>query len=106
MVSVKYAVAGGLYFGVGLSGKYLVAATELGGYKFTKEFDAWGNIIVGYFFPIQEFVFLSVEGRFGYNFTNKQYSKTSPSTGTHDIDSTYDACIYVGVGYRTAATGI
>lgn len=110
MVSAKLAAMGGLYLGVGLSGKYLVAADDLGevspGVKmeFTKEFDLWANAIVGFYMPIGEAVFLDLEGRFGYNLTNNQYSEVDVDgvTAEYDVNSTYDFAVYVGIGFRAA----
>ncbi|MFW5771647.1 MAG: outer membrane protein [Spirochaetota bacterium] len=106
MLSAKFITAGGFYLGAGLAGKYLVgqSAEEKGDDTvFDEEIDLWANGLIGFMTPIQEFVYLDIEGRFGYNLTNKQFEKTKASE--YEIKSQYDIAIYVGVGYRVAARG-
>jgi hypothetical protein len=112
MVSLKLAALGGLYVGAGLSGKYLIAtetveddstvpATE---YEWEKKIDLWANGIIGYYMPIGEAVFLDLEGRFGYNLTNDQFTKYEDVSGDIDIKSSYDIAFYVGIGTRARAS--
>jgi len=101
-----------------LSGKYLTGQSsdpiEDAGddVEFDQTIDLWANGVIGFMTPIQEFVYLDIEGRFGYNLTNNQFAEAEfyeSGSGTEkadfDIDSQYDLAIYVGVGYRVAATG-
>jgi hypothetical protein len=112
MVSLKLAALGGLYVGAGLSGKYLIAtetveddstvpATE---YEWEKKIDLWANGIIGYYMPIGEAVFLDLEGRFGYNLTNDQFTKYEDVSGDFDVKSSYDIAFYVGIGTRARAS--
>ena len=121
MVSAKFITAGGFYLGAGLSGRYLAGQsseldaegpTDPDEIEFDSTIDLWVNGIVGFMTPIQEFVYLDVEARFGYNLTNNQLSEMKMTSlsgdtgdGKLDIKSQYDWAIYVGVGYRVAATG-
>lgn len=104
MASIKFAAVGGLYLGGGLSGKYLIATGEYeGGFKATKKIDLWANGILGYHMPVGEGVFLDLEGRFGWNLTNKQFSEVEVSGGStyeFDVKNSYDIAFYVGVGFR------
>jgi hypothetical protein len=102
MASLKVAAVGGLYVGGGLSGKYLIATKsfEDGDTKFKKDIDLWANGILGYHQPIGEGIFLDLEGRFGWNLTNRQFSKTDPDTGKYDVKRAYDIGFYAGVGFR------
>lgn len=108
MVSVKFAAAGGLYVGAGLSGKYLIATEKIkdGGneYEWEKDIDLWANGILGYYMPIGEGIFLDLEGRFGYNLTNNQFSemKVNGVKGDTDNKSSFDLAFYVGIGYRAS----
>ena len=108
MISAKYAALGGLYIGAGLSGKYLIATEKFedtsGEYEWEKKIDLWANGILGYYTSIGEGVFLDLEGRFGYNLTQNQFSKVKDDPDTYDIDSNYDIAFYVGVGFRAAAS--
>ncbi len=110
MVSVKYAALGGLYVGAGLSGKYLIATEKIKDgtdtYEWEKAIDLWANGILGYYTPIGEGVFLDLEGRFGYNLTNNQFSERKVNEVKFDTDnkSSFDIAFYVGVGFRAAAS--
>jgi hypothetical protein len=118
MLSVKFHALGGLYGGLGLSGKYLIGMDKIdfangSSQEYTKKFDVWCNIIVGYYMPIAEAIFFDVEARFGYNLSNKQYSEykvknppASPQTFKNDINSQFDFVIFVGVGYRASMSDI
>lgn len=109
MVTAKFITAGGFYLGAGLSGRYLIGQSYDGDNKFEvdEEIDLWANGVIGFMTPIQEFVYLDIEGRFGYNLTKKQFEKGSFTGSDYevDVDSQYDIAFYVGVGYRVAATG-
>ena len=115
MVSAKFITAGGFYIGAGLAGKYLMGQSyesdDPEDIEFDKEIDLWVNGMIGFMTPIQEFVYLDIEGRFGYNVTNNQFKDAEFTDGgssqdaEFDMDSQYDLAIYVGVGYRVAATG-
>jgi hypothetical protein len=104
MASIKIAAVGGLYVGGGLSGKYLIATEsyDIAGdsYESKKDIDLWANGILGYHQPIGEGIFLDLEGRFGWNLTNRQFSKTDPDTGKADVTRAYDIGFYAGVGFR------
>jgi hypothetical protein len=103
MVSFKVAAVGGLYVGAGVAGKYLIATeSDNSGSKASKKIDLWANGILGYHVPIGEGVFLDLEGRFGWNLTNKQFSEFKDSTTTNKTDpkNAYDIAFYVGVGFR------
>jgi len=109
MVTAKFITAGGFYLGAGLSGRYLVGQSYDGDNDFEvdEEIDLWANGLIGFMTPIQEFVYLDIEGRFGYNLTNKQFEKGSFNSSDYelDVDAQYDIAFYVGIGYRVAATG-
>ncbi|MBN2040993.1 MAG: hypothetical protein JW864_13190 [Spirochaetes bacterium] len=103
MASIKVAAVGGLYVGAGLAGKYLITTGEYeGGVEATKEIDLWANGILGYYMPIGEGVFLDLEGRFGWNITNRQFSEYEMGGNTYesDVENSYDIGFYVGVGFR------
>lgn len=103
MASIKIATVGGLYVGGGVSGKYLIATeADSSGSKTKKKIDLWANGIIGYYVPIGEGVFLDLEGRFGWNLTNKQFSETEWQNATYKSDpkNGYDIAFYVGVGFR------
>ncbi len=106
MISAKIAAMGGLYIGGGLSGKYLISteADESSGAKWTKKIDLWANGIIGYYIPIAEAIFFNLEGRFGYNLTNNQYSEYEFGGSKFDIEnkSAYDIAFYAGIGYRAS----
>jgi hypothetical protein len=117
MLSVKFHALGGLYAGLGLSGKYLMSADKYAApgatYEYQSKFDAWCNVIVGYYMPIAEAIFLDVEARFGYNLTNKQYHETKVkyANGTSEtfhskINSQFDFTFFVGIGYRASMSDI
>ncbi len=116
MISAKFAAEGGFYVGAGLSGKYLISSETLE-FKnspglegtFEKEIDLWANGIIGYHVPVAEGVFLDVEGRFGYNITNEQFTRMKLEDTTTSAypeiweltpKSAYDITFYVGVGVR------
>jgi hypothetical protein len=103
MVSAKMAAVGGLYVGAGLSGKYLIATEEYeDGSEVNKKIDLWANGILGYHMPVAEGIFLDLEGRFGWNLTNNQFSEFKYGGTTYDYDTknAYDIAFYVGVGFR------
>ena len=62
------------------------------------------NGILGYYTPIGEGIFLDLEGRFGYNITQNQFSKVKDDSTDYDIKSNYDIAFYVCVGFRAAAS--
>ncbi len=101
-VSIKFAAVGGLYLGAGVSGKYLIATKEISGVSAAKKIDLWANGILGYHMPIADGVFFDLEGRFGWNITNKQFSewKTPSGTQTGDLKNAYDLGFYAGIGFR------
>lgn len=103
MVSFKVAAVGGLYVGAGVAGKYLIATeSDNAQTKASKKIDLWANGILGYHVPIGEGVFLDLEGRFGWNLTNKQFSefKSGGSSYTFDPKNAYDIAFYAGIGFR------
>ncbi len=108
MVSAKITAVGGLYLGVGVSGKYLASikpneeASET-----TKKIDLWANGLLGYYMPITEGVYLDLEGRFGWNCTNNQFSEIKQFGTKVDIEtkSAYDMAFYVGIGTNALSTG-
>ena len=103
MASIKIAAVGGLYVGGGVSGKYLIATeADSSGSEAKKKIDLWANGIIGYHMPIGEGVFLDLEGRFGWNLTNKQFSETEYQSTTYKSDpkNAYDIAFFVGVGFR------
>ncbi len=114
MVSAKFITAGGFYLGAGLAGKYLVGQSYDGdaeSSEYDQEIDLWANAVIGFMTPIQEFVYIDIEARFGYNLTNNQFKKGEYDTGSSIVDfdyamnSQYDIAFYAGIGYRVAATG-
>ena len=105
MASIKVAAVGGLYVGGGLSGKYLIQTEEFtGGAEAKKNIDLWANGILGFHTPIGEGIFLDLEGRFGWNLTNKQFSEYKDSTEKYDMKSAYDIAFYAGVGFRAVGS--
>ncbi|MCU0822143.1 MAG: hypothetical protein MUC95_06685, partial [Spirochaetes bacterium] len=84
VISFKFNLYQGFYTGVSATGKYLLSVensimegteyfpTKV---KFDKQLDLWANYIIGYNLPVAESMSVIFEGRFGYNVTNKQYSK-------------------------------
>ncbi len=100
LVSIKIAAVGGLYVGGGISGKYLIATESSSGIKAKKDIDLWLNPIIGYHMPIGEGIFLDLEGRFGWNLTNRQFSETEPYIQKYNMKRAYDIAFYVGVGFR------
>jgi hypothetical protein len=104
MASIKIAAVGGLYVGGGVSGKYLIAADSFSnGSKYDKKIDLWANGILGYHVPIGEGIFFDLEGRFGWNLTNKQFSSgvdASSKTVTLKPKNAYDIAFYAGIGFR------
>jgi hypothetical protein len=108
MVSGKITAVGGLYVGAGLSGKYLISIKPDGEPATTpKKIDLWANGILGYHMPISEGVYVVLEGRFGWNLTNKQFSEVEVNDTTYDIKtkSAYDMAFYVGIGTHALGTG-
>ncbi len=107
-VNAKFVTGGGLYFGAGLAGKYLVSS-DYGDNDPDSAIDLWGNVMIGFFTPIAEGVYFNVEGRFGYNLTNQQWGEGETAAGAKydvDMDSAYDIAVYVGVGFRALSTGL
>ncbi len=104
MISAKFATEGGFYVGAGLSGKYLMSTDKvtISEGEFDKKIDLWANGILGYHVPVAEGIFLDVEGRFGYNITNKQFEKMETATNSYEFKpkNAYDVAFYVGVGVR------
>ncbi len=106
MVMAKYMTPGGTYVGVGLSGKLLVAAERLKpmseNVEYEQMFDYWGVAVVGYMAKIGDGLFIDLQGRFGYNLTNSQYTelkdKDTAETSFFDVKSSHDAAFYAGVG--------
>jgi hypothetical protein len=101
--SIKVAAVGGLYLGGGVAGKYLLTADEIAsGVEFKKTIDLWVNGILGYHMPIAEGVFLDLEGRFGWNLTNRQFSEMETPGGVSEIETnnSYDFGFYAGIGFR------
>jgi len=111
MVTAKFITAGGFYLGAGLSGKYMMGQSYDGDdydkVEFDEEIDLWAHGIIGFMTPVQEFVYIDIEARFGYNLTGKQFEKSDWDGTGFEVDSKsqYDIAFYVGVGYRVAATG-
>lgn len=107
MASAKLAAAGGLYIGAGLSGKYLITIDPDDEPTPSKMIDLWANGILGYHMPISEGVYLALEGRFGWNLTNHQFSEYEVGSETIDFEtgSAYDMAFYVGVGTHAMGTG-
>jgi hypothetical protein len=114
-VTVKYLTAGGFYIGAGLAAKWMVStegfALGAGGDKdmeWDKGIDLWLNGVIGYIFPVSEGIYIDVQGRFGYNLTGNQYSELSDTDGSYEISpsSAYDVAVYVGVGFKSFATGL
>lgn len=113
MLSAKFAAIGGLYLGAGLAGKYLISTEDFSyengtdKMEFDKKIDLWANAILGYHIPVGEGIFLDIEGRFGYNLTNKQYEKMNSediagaeSKYEYTPSSAYDIAFFVGIGTR------
>lgn len=100
MASIKVAAVGGLYVGGGIAGKYLIATEKNEEYEAKKKVDLWANGILGYHTPIGEGLFLDLEGRFGWNLTNKQFSEYENVSETYKMKNAYDIAFYAGIGFR------
>ncbi|MBN2403109.1 MAG: hypothetical protein JXN64_12005 [Spirochaetes bacterium] len=101
MASIKIAAVGGLYVGGGVSAKYLIATEKWSdGSEAKKKVDLWANGILGYHMPIGEGLFLDLEGRFGWNLTNKQFSEYENVSETYKMKNAYDIAFYAGIGFR------
>ena len=107
MASAKITAVGGLYLGAGLSGKYLISLKPDDEPTPTKKIDLWANGILGYYMPITEGVYLDLEGRFGWNLTNNQFSKWEQNGNTSELKtkSAYDMAFYLGIGTNALGTG-
>lgn len=113
-VTAKFLTAGGFYIGAGIAAKWMVAteAFSIGGgskdMKWDKAIDLWVNGVIGYIFPISDGIYMDVQGRFGYNVTGNQYSSLTEPNKSYDLStkSAYDVAIYVGVGFKSFATGL
>ncbi len=101
-LSLKYLTSAGLYFGIGASGKYLLAVTnpDSAPLKDKKETDLWANAIVGFYLPLDGNVVFCLENRIGWNITQRQFSKFKDSSVKYNIRSSYDFAFYIGVGLR------
>ncbi|GAB4221312.1 MAG TPA: hypothetical protein PL059_12005 [Spirochaetota bacterium] len=110
-VTIKYLTASGFYMGTGIALKYLAVTEKVkpdNGYDFSLEFDKkldfWSITIVGYIISINQGLYLDVQGRFGYNLTNNQFSSLKTNSPGGDMKAylmprtMYDAAILVGVG--------
>lgn len=108
MASAKITAVGGLYLGAGLSGKYLISINKPDDEPIpTKKIDLWVNGVLGYYMPITEGVYLDLEGRFGWNLTNNQFSEEEQAGQTIDVKtkSAYDMAFYLGIGTHALGTG-
>ena len=107
MISLKLLSTGGLFAGVGLSGKYMVSCDEINNVEYKKKIDLWANAVFGYYHSVGEGVFVDIEGRFGYNLTNEQFSEVDANgTPPDDIHLryAYDIAFYIGIGTRVRAS--
>ena len=97
---MKYLTESGIYAGIGLSGKYKLSNEERSLY-WKPRIDYWLNISAGYMMKLHENYYLDIQGRFGYNLTNNQFSeledKASGERYMAPINSSCDAAIFVGV---------
>jgi tetratricopeptide (TPR) repeat protein len=101
-LSLKYLTSTGLFFGIGVSGKYLFAVTDPDNapLKDKKDTDLWANAIVGFYLPLDGNVVLCLENRIGWNVTQRQFSEFRDSSVEYNIRSSYDFAFYIGVGLR------
>jgi len=107
MVMAKYMTPGGVYIGAGISGKLLVAAERLkpmsSRVEYTQMLDYWAVAAVGYMLKLDDGLFIDLQGRFGYNLTNSQYTelkdKGTGETTFFDVKSSYGAAFYAGVAF-------
>jgi hypothetical protein len=107
-VTAKFMTAGGFYIGAGLAGKYLIGYDLGEGVDTDKTIDLWLNGVIGYMATISEGIYLDVSGRFGYNLTNSTFDEYEMGGTTYKwkADSAYDIAIYVGIGFKSFATGM
>jgi hypothetical protein len=114
LITVKYMTAGGFYIGAGLAGKWMIATEEFTTgndpekYSWEKKMDLWANAVIGYIFPISDGIYLDLQGRVGYNITGNQYSEFTWTNEKYKLSpqSEYDVAVYVGVGFKSFATGL
>ncbi|MBP7586137.1 MAG: hypothetical protein KBA61_18995 [Spirochaetes bacterium] len=107
-VTAKFMTAGGFYIGAGLAGKYLIGYDFGEGVDTDKTIDLWLNGVIGYMATISEGIYLDVSGRFGLNLTNSTFDEIETTLGKtkYDASSAYDIAIYVGIGFKSFATGM
>jgi len=114
-LSAKYITAQGLYFGAGLSGRYLMSQSYDGTaveFEFKKKMDIWGNVVAGAFIPIAEYYYIDIQGRLSYNLTNRQFAEilyrdnSSTMDYESDIKRPSEVAIYVGIVFRASVLGL
>jgi len=99
---MKYLTESGVYAGIGFSGKYKISNNELKeNIQFKSKIDYWINISAGYMMKLQENYYLDIQGRFGYNLTNNQFSDLKDTDSSEryilPVNTSCDAAIFVGV---------
>jgi len=102
MIQTKYMIPSGVYVGIGLSAHWMINADKLtDNSEISSKIDYWTVVLVGYMMKLHENLFLDVQGKFGYNLTNAQYSEAKKKDQYYfmNVKSSYDAAFYVGVGY-------
>jgi len=71
--------------------------------EYTQMLDYWAVAAVGYMLKLDDGLFIDLQGRFGYNLTNSQYTelkdKGTGETTFFDVKSSYDAAFYAGVAF-------
>jgi len=102
MILAKYMIPSGVYVGIGLSAHWMINADKLtDNSEISSKIDYWTVVLAGYMMKLHENLFLDVQGKFGYNLTNAQYSEAKKKDHYYfmNVKSSYDAAFYVGVGH-------
>lgn len=101
LLTIKHLHSSGLYYGIGLSGKYLltIANPDSAPLEAKKEIDLWAHILIGVYLPINKTVYFCFENRAGWNITRKQFSEYENSVEL-DVKTSYECAFFLGIGMR------
>ncbi len=101
LITVKHLHSSGLYYGIGLSGKYLLTVSnpDSAPLEAKKKIDLWAHILIGFYLPINKTVYFCFENRTGWNITRKQFSEYENSIEL-DVKTSYECAFFLGIGMR------